>query len=107
MSRGKYSNWRNIEHEDGSLLALDWNRDIEKWIPILEENGVQELGDIVMACENVENKKFDKAKQNEMRSWKNFGVYEDVANTGQNVLSVCWEETEKESKDEKRKLKHD
>ncbi|KAK4298328.1 hypothetical protein Pmani_029323 [Petrolisthes manimaculis] len=73
-STGKYSNWRNVKYEDGSLSAFDWNRDVEKWIPILEENGVQEPSEIVMACENMENQKLDKAKQEEIKSWKNFGV---------------------------------
>lgn len=40
-----------------------------------------------------------------MRSGKNFGVYEEVANMGQNALSVHWVVTEKESKDGKKKIK--
>ncbi|KAK4327262.1 hypothetical protein Pmani_002204 [Petrolisthes manimaculis] len=104
-STGKYSNWRNVKYEDGSLSAFDWNRDVEKWIPILEENGVQEPSEIVMACENMENQKLDKAKQEEIKSWKNFGVYEEVTNMGQNALSVLWVVTEKENMDGKKKIK--
>ncbi|KAK4298165.1 hypothetical protein Pmani_029465 [Petrolisthes manimaculis] len=104
-STGKYSNWRNVKYEDGSLSAFDWNRDVEKWIPILEENGVQEPSEIVMACENMENQKLDKAKQEEIKSWKNFGVYEEVTNMGQNALSVRWVVTEKENMDGKKKIK--
>ncbi|KAK4294458.1 hypothetical protein Pmani_032911 [Petrolisthes manimaculis] len=103
-STGKYSNWRNVKYEDGSLSAFDWNRDVEKWIPILEENGVQEPSEIVMACENMENQKLDKAKQEEIKSWKNFGVYEEVTNMGQNALSVLWVVTEKENMDGKKKI---
>ncbi|KAK4317301.1 hypothetical protein Pmani_011614 [Petrolisthes manimaculis] len=104
-STGKYSNWRNVKYEDGSLSAFDWNRDVEMWIPILEENGVQEPSEIVMACENMENQKLDKAKQEEIKSWKNFGVYEEVTNMGQNALSVRWVVTEKENMDGKKNIK--
>ena len=34
---GKYSSWRNIEHDNGYMSAIDWNRDVEDWIPILEK----------------------------------------------------------------------
>lgn len=44
---------------------------------------------IVMACENTENLGLERAKHEEMKSWKNSGVYEEVPNTvwGQKTVS--------------------
>lgn len=104
-STGKYSSWRNIEHEDGHISALDWHRDVEKWVPVLEEVEVQQPSDIVMACENAENHELERAKQEELKSWRNFGVYEEVPNMGQKALSVRWVVTEKVNSDGKKKIK--
>lgn len=39
-STGKYCNWKNIKHDDGSLSALNWNKSVEKWMPLHNEDGV-------------------------------------------------------------------
>lgn len=104
-STGKYCDWRNIEREDGSVSALDWNKDVEKWVPLPDEDKVQEPSEIVMACENPENKELERAKQEELRNWKNFDVFKEVANSGQKALSVRWVVNEKGSTDGKKNFK--
>lgn len=102
---GKYSNRRNIENEDGNISTIDWKTDVDRWIPVLEEAGVQEPNEIVMACENLEIREIEKAKQEEMNSWKNFGVYVEVPNIGQKALTVRWVITEKEKCNGEKKIK--
>ena len=104
-STGKYSSWRNIENENGHILALDWKTQVDKWVPVSEEDGVKETSEIVMACENKKVQELDKAKQEELKSWKNFGVYVEVPNKGQNALSVRWVVTEKECSVGNKKIK--
>lgn len=36
------------------------------------------------------------AKESELENWRNFGIYEEVANEGQNSISVRWVCTEKQ-----------
>lgn len=58
-----------------------------------------------MACENPENKELERAKQEELRNWKNFDVFKEVANSGQKALSVRWVVNEKGSTDGKKNFK--
>lgn len=42
----------------------------------------------VISCENMEIHELGKAKQKNLKSWKNFGVYEEVPNMSQKALLV-------------------
>lgn len=58
-----------------------------------------------MACENSEISALEKAKKEELKSWKSFGVYKEVPNMGQKALSVHWVVMEKETGEGKKKKK--
>ena len=66
---------------------------------------MQQPNEIVMACEDVKQTELNKAKDDELKSWKRFGVFEEVPNTGQTALSTRWVVTEKETNEGKKKMK--
>ena len=102
---GKYSSCRNIEYENGHISAIDWDNDVEEWTPIVERDEVQEPSEIMMACEDVTQTELEKAKDEELKSWKRFAMFEEVPNRGQKALSTRWVITEKETNEGKKKMK--
>ena len=103
---GKYKNRRNVEFDDGRIVAMDWLSQVDKWEPLddvgetNEESEKEESGHVdedhivneaLMASTkdtNLENK-VKTAKQMELETWKTFKVYNEVKNVGQKAISVC------------------
>ena len=112
-STGKYSSWRNIQYEDGHVSALDWDKSVQDWVPIQEEDTQEgtdliaelEPHEILMACEQPVNHELMDAKKEELDRWKTFCVYEEVPINGQKAVSVRWVITEKENSEGQRKTK--
>ena len=122
---GQYKDWRNVQDEDGKIKAMDWMTDVEKWEKVIEENrtneeivndGVTKMGEtddlaeanssneILMASSKLDDERIDSAKQKELESWKQFGVYTEVNDDGQSAISVRWVITEKADKRVKARL---
>ena len=115
---GKYKNWRNIVDDDGKIVAMDWQSQIDRWEPLddgeemNEESEKEESVNIdeyktanealmaSMKDMNVEEN-IKTAKETELKNWKNFNVYKEVKNEGQKAISVRWVITEKDGLEEK------
>ena len=89
--KGRYSSWRNVEDEDGKIMAIDWNKEVRTW-KLLSNEEAETVFLTADPCMTEEMK----AKTTELDNWRNFGVYEEVKNTGQKTISVRWVITEKE-----------
>ena len=90
-----------------AISCVDWKKDVRSWeFESNNENNVnnseiqeipekaEETNDALMTYED--NNEVNKAKIRELNNWKDFCVYQEVQNTGQNALSVRWVKTEKE-----------
>ena len=115
---GKYKNWRNVVSDDGSIVAMDWLSQVDRWEPLhSEENSDEEseeesqhsdeditVNEVLMAStkDNDLEKKVEIAKEMELESWRNFNVYKEVKNEGQKAVSVRWVITEKDGLNAKR-----
>ena len=94
---GKYKHHWNISTSDNQIHELDFENDVQSWKPYEEDAEVdpetaidpQEVG----VCEVFMNKVEDESRQakcNELRNWSEEGVYEEVEDEGQYVISVRW-----------------
>ena len=91
---GQYRNWFNVKDQGGEEKSVDFGLGIQQW-QYLDENDPIRESEVFVAVDKLENEVVIRAKQLELNNWKQFGVYEEVPNKGQPVLSVRWVCTEK------------
>ena len=83
---GRYKHWYNVEREDGTTQSINM------------KEGVRDLEEV---CDDAEmlvffnSSEVTEAKQRELASWRENKVYEEVENTGQEIITVRWVVTEK------------
>ena len=111
-NKGKYENWLNIEHNDGTKCSIDWENDIKDWKPLninefsKEHNNIREqksdYDDTIDLIESVLFTESDlnidlvtEAKCAELENWKKNNVFLEVPYKGQKCISVRWVFTEK------------
>ena len=88
-AKGKYKNEFNMIIEDGSKETIDFDRDVKTIRKIKEDNDDDEIilsTDVMLKNEEDINK----AKEKELNSWIQRKVYNEVENTGQNIISTKW-----------------
>ena len=104
---GKYPNWYNFQLEDGEALTDDVeNLEIRKIEqnrqerPEIEDNDIPDLPAEVLAVmiptEEKDNPDVVKAKMEELDKLKEFKVYEEVTDEGQEYITTTWVLTRKE-----------
>jgi len=100
---GKHSNWYNLQYlEPFDIAGTMGSADLTKVdnLQVKPLDGVELCSDMqendVLVTEGVS---FDKAKQDEISSWKKNGVFEEVKNVGQRQVSTRWVCTLKETPD--------
>ena len=86
---GAYPNSWNIEYVtptslQGQLANIDLKRDVSSW-----EN-YEEMTNEVFVTAGEDPKSFESAKQDELNSWKTYGVYREVKISGQPLISTKW-----------------
>ena len=91
--------------EKGNGRSMDWSN--VRWHPVevrLDENYENEdvevdftMSEVLMASKmDIQKEKImSDAKEKELKKWKDFNVYEEVKDKGQNSISVRWVITEK------------
>lgn len=82
----KWNNCYNVEEKGNGRRY---------WIDFNEHPNVEEIEDEVDVYIGFENKEVLQAKLQELYSWKNNKVYEEVPNSGQKIISTKWIVTEK------------
>ena len=98
-SKGKYQNWHNVSDKDHAY-CLDWS-DVAKWkinpdIQISESNATEQNADQTYVTNLAQNNdEFISAKQGELEKWKNFNVYTEVPDQGQERINGRWVCTKK------------
>lgn len=92
-STGKNKSYLNIQTENtDSPSGLDFAKDVQEW----RICDVDEVNVVVVPVSRHNETKVQCAKQLELENWKLFKVYDEVPNTGQNLMSTRWVITEKE-----------
>ena len=90
-STGKYSMWLNVENNSTKeIKSVDWKDYIAEW----KEAESQE---ILISEAQLSFELLD-AKLKELEKWKQFDVYKEVLDNGQNTISVRWVCTTKDGK---------
>ena len=85
---GKYANHLNVfDKNEKKGYSLDWKNDIVEWKEAVSEE--------VLITES-EQPEILEAKFKELEKWIDYGVYEPVKYTGQNLISVRWVCTSKD-----------
>ena len=108
-NKGKYSDWLNIQHDDGNIVSIDWKTKVKDWY-VIEDDNVDELVDkvkdmsideddntenVLFSIQNHDKSQIDEAKFKEFNSWKKNNVFEEVPFSGQKCVSVRWVYSEK------------
>ena len=91
---GTYSNWRNVDLDEGTSLCVNWD-DVIQW---QNEDHEYENVELVLSNEVILSKNQDilmEAKMKEIENMKANDVYDLVPYTGQNTISSKWIITEK------------
>lgn len=89
-STGKYKSWFNIGVEQDSGIYEEKAIDISG---LAKLSVVQDVTDQTIHCEEVcvvGNEDFAEAKERELKSWKDNGVYTEVRDEGQDWISSRW-----------------
>ena len=103
---GKYPTWRNIEFDDGRIIALDWVKDVTQWdIEESEQNEDINADNEALIVGEISNQIEMGAKLKELENWKDFGVYKEVPRDGKKALSMRWVMTEKENSSGEKSIK--
>ena len=93
-STGTYSNWRNVNLDEGTSLCVNWDNVIQWQKEDVEyENVEMVLSNEVIQSKNQNN--LMEAKMREIENMKANDVYDLVPYTGQNTVSSKWVISEK------------
>ena len=82
---GLYSNCFNIKLDNGDIDWVDFRRNVDRWESVNERESLLMLGP---------DEVFE-AKLKEWKNWQQNGVYTEVEDIGQDLISVRWVLTEK------------
>ena len=89
-ARGKYKDWFNVhDKQSDTSYSVDWRQHIQEWEEIQPEEAL---------ISTSQSPEIAEAKLAELNKWKEFDVYEEVANDEQKTISVRWVLTAKEGK---------
>ena len=84
-SIGKYSTWLNVEdNSTKEIKSVDWKDYITEW----KEVESQEI--LISEAQPTCSFELLDAKLKELEKWKQFDVYNEVLDNGQNIISVRW-----------------
>ena len=86
-STGAYANWRNVHNVETDVLKSINFDSVQEWKYIDTEQ--------TMSVQSDNNNEILVAKTQELENWKQFSVYEEVEDEGQNTISVRWVLSEK------------
>ena len=79
---GKCRNVLNIEETD-QIKSIDWKEEVKEWVPVNTEQ-------VLMIGTKLQDLSVAEAKLKELQKWKNYEVYEEIANEGQRIISCLW-----------------
>ena len=97
-AKGRYKNCWNMQYEKplhlaGSLGNIDFSTDMSSQECVGKVNGTTDktVANQVFVSDSSNSKElFKTAKLKELESWKNWGVYMEVQNAGQPLMSTRW-----------------
>ena len=82
---GIYRHWMNVKNmKNGCIQSVDFDK-ISQWTPVHEE--------VMYSAEN--SQEVLQAQKDELDKWKEYQVYEEVEDAGQDAITTKWVVTEK------------
>ena len=82
---GIYRHWMNVKNmKNGRMQSVDFDK-ISQWTPVHEE--------VMYSAEN--SQEVLQAQKDELDKWKEYQVYEEVEDAGQDAITTKWVVTEK------------
>lgn len=94
-AKGKNHGYLNIQEAGkDSPSGIDFKKDVEQWHPF---DTVNEVNSVFVPVTRHQEDSVKHAKLAELDNWKQFGVYDEVPNSDQKLMSTRWVITEKES----------
>lgn len=91
---GKYKDFWNVRHKDGSTECIDMKKGISKIERINEEISPSNSEEILLV-DSTETELIKQAKTNELENWIKNNVYEEVPVSKQSLISTRWVITKK------------
>ena len=70
------------------MKCIDWKEEVKEWVPVNTKQ-------VLMMGTKLQDISVAEAKIKELQKWKNYEVYEEIANEGQRIISCLWVWTEK------------
>ena len=88
---GKFPNYFNVQLEDNSRTVRCINFGyVEDWKKVEEFDRIEQVNVVMIPKQMHREKEVVEAKMKQLEDWKNFNVYEEVEDLGQDRISGTW-----------------